>query len=231
MRPHPPRAICEVPLGSLSGNLAGFFFLGYALCMKKPKKKPEAVPAVEKPPKEKEPVRIGRPPMFLTVEELQKKIDEYFTLKCGRFPVILRDDKTGEILRDEETDQPLLLKGFGGKLIYDFKPPTVTGLALYLGFCDRQSLYDYKKKPENENTDKATAEAFTCTIKKAISFIEETAEGNLMKNEKPVGAIFWLKNHGWKDETTEHHKVEQIKVKRAAAGKGVEEFPQDEEDE
>lgn len=70
-------------------------------------------------------------------------------------------------------------------------PPTVAGLALWLGFEDRQSIYDYKDRP-----------AFSCTIKKAIMRIEEFAETQLLSGEgSSTGAIFWLKNHGWKDKT------------------------------
>ena len=70
-------------------------------------------------------------------------------------------------------------------------PPTVAGLALWLGFEDRQSIYDYKERP-----------AFSCTIKRAITRIEEYAELQLLSGEgSATGAIFWLKNHGWKDKT------------------------------
>ncbi len=70
-------------------------------------------------------------------------------------------------------------------------PPTIAGLALWLGFEDRQSIYDYKDRP-----------AFSCTIKKAITAMEDYAEQRLLVGEgSSTGAIFWLKNHGWKDKT------------------------------
>ena len=53
-------------------------------------------------------------------------------------------------------------------------------------------MYDYKNKKENKE--------FTSTIEKAISEIENFAEQQLYRG-KPTGAIFWLKNHGWKDKT------------------------------
>lgn len=71
------------------------------------------------------------------------------------------------------------------------RAPTVSGLALYLGFADRQSLYDYKK-------DKA----HSCTIKKAITRIECFAEETLLTGSQTTGAIFWLKNHRWSDKQT-----------------------------
>lgn len=71
------------------------------------------------------------------------------------------------------------------------EPPTVSGLALFLGFADRQSMYDYKERPE-----------YSCTVKKAITKMEDFAEVKLLKGEgQATGPIFWLKNHGWKDKT------------------------------
>lgn len=200
--------------------------------MKKPKSK-----KTENPPDDKSPdtyehfefVRIGRLPHFLKPEDLEKKIQEYFDKECGRFPILLRDDKTGEILKNPDTQEPEIMKSGKGNPIYDTKFPTVSGLALFLGFSNRRSLYDYRDKKPSANTTKDAAYIFSHTIKKAITFIENIAENNLMKNEKPVGAIFWLKNHGWKDETTEHHKIEQIKVKPPGAGRGAENFPSDDE--
>jgi len=66
---------------------------------------------------------------------------------------------------------------------------TITGLALSLGFCSRQSFYDYEEKPE-----------FTYTIKKARLHIENAYERKLSGKEVG-GAIFALKNLGWKDKT------------------------------
>ncbi len=65
---------------------------------------------------------------------------------------------------------------------------TVTGLAMWLGFCDRQSLYDYEKKPE-----------FTCIIKEARLAVENDYELSL-RTPSVTGAIFALKNMGWKDK-------------------------------
>jgi hypothetical protein len=70
---------------------------------------------------------------------------------------------------------------------------TITGLALELGFCSRQSFYDYEEKPE-----------FTYTIKKARLHIERAYEKKLSGKEVG-GAIFALKNLGWKDKTELEH--------------------------
>lgn len=76
------------------------------------------------------------------------------------------------------------------------KPPTVSGLALYLGFESRQSLYDYNERPE-----------FSYTIKRAILTIECYAEEVLLSGEAATGAIFWLKNHKWTDKTVQDVNV------------------------
>ncbi len=66
--------------------------------------------------------------------------------------------------------------------------PTWTGLALHLGFESRQSLQDYKEKDQ-----------FSYPIKKALARIEENYEQGLF-SRNPAGAIFALKNFGWKDK-------------------------------
>jgi hypothetical protein len=66
---------------------------------------------------------------------------------------------------------------------------TITGLAMYLGFCDRQSLYDYEKRDE-----------FSCIIKEARLAVENSYELSL-RTVSVTGAIFALKNMGWKDKT------------------------------
>lgn len=69
------------------------------------------------------------------------------------------------------------------------EPTTITGLVLFLGFADRQSLYDYGER-----------EGFSCIIKTARTRVEHGYERCLFA-DKPTGAIFALKNMGWKDKT------------------------------
>ncbi len=102
----------------------------------------------------------GRPPLFETVEQIEKKIQEYL-----------------------DSCQPYMI---GDKVILN--PPTVTGLALFLGFAQRKSLLDYKGKDE-----------FCNTIKRAVTCIEAAYEQRLSENN-PTGAIFALKNMGWSDK-------------------------------
>ena len=64
---------------------------------------------------------------------------------------------------------------------------TLTGMCLYMGFCDKQSLYDYEKY-----------DGFSCSVKKARMFIESTYEKHLKNGN--AGVIFALKNFGWTDK-------------------------------
>lgn len=71
----------------------------------------------------------------------------------------------------------------------NFADITITGLAYFLGFESRQSLYDYEQRGE-----------FSYIIKRARLFIESSYEKKLSGKEVG-GAIFALKNMGWKDKT------------------------------
>ncbi len=126
----------------------------------------------------------GRPPKFKTAAEIQKKIDEYFK-NCPDYRTLSFFDKnSGEVIE------------------HKIPTPTISGLALYLGFCDRHSFYDYENNPE-----------FSHTIKKARFRIEREYEKQLY-NDKCPGAIFALKNLGWKDKVEQEvtNKTPQILV-------------------
>ena len=72
--------------------------------------------------------------------------------------------------------------------------PTICGIALYLGFASRQSMYDYENKIE-----------FAYVIKRIRLSMEEFYESNLFRN--PAGSIFALKQHGWSDRQEIQQKV------------------------
>jgi len=80
--------------------------------------------------------------------------------------------------------------------------PTVTGLALFLGFASKQSLYDYEKNDK-----------FSYSIKRALTMIECELEKRL-ENQSVSGIIFALKNMGWTDKVqTEHSgKIESTVI-------------------
>lgn len=77
---------------------------------------------------------------------------------------------------------------------------TISGLALHLGFCSRQSFYAYENKPE-----------FSYTIKRARLFMERHYE-ELIQGSTPTGAIFALKNFGWIDKAEEDPQKTTINV-------------------
>lgn len=66
---------------------------------------------------------------------------------------------------------------------------TITGMCMWLGFESRQSFYDYEKRAE-----------FSYVIKKARLAVENSYETSL-RSQSVTGAIFALKNMGWKDKT------------------------------
>lgn len=121
---------------------------------------------------------MARPLKYKTVQELQEAIDNYFK-SCE-----------GEILKDEE-DQPIFNK-FGQPVIINQKPPTVTGLALALGFTTRQSLLNYQAKKQ-----------FVDTITRAKSRCEDYAESRLFDRDGAMGAKFSLSNNfkGWSEKS------------------------------
>lgn len=115
----------------------------------------------------------GRPKLFNTVEEMQKKIDEYFAY-CDNRVVQGYDNKTNEQFAYVSPE-----------------PYTMSGLAYYLGM-DRRSLINYKNDQE-----------FFPTIKAARDRVEMDIDRRLNdKGTFTPGLIFNLKNNfGWKDQT------------------------------
>ena len=75
------------------------------------------------------------------------------------------------------------------------KNATITGLCLFLGFESRQSFYDYETKDD-----------FAYIIKRARMVIENNYEEGL-NDKNCTGAIFALKNMGWKDKTETDHTI------------------------
>ena len=78
--------------------------------------------------------------------------------------------------------------------ILEQRPPTVTGLVLALGFAGRQALCDYEKQGE-----------FSYAIKRLKSKCEDYYEECLTNGQPAAGAIFALKNFGWRDKAEIEH--------------------------
>ena len=75
--------------------------------------------------------KVGRPPLFESVENLQSAIQDYFT--------------NGMEKRQKEIKDKGLMK---------VPVPTITGLCLHLGFASRQAFYDLQKHREFSYTVK-----------------------------------------------------------------------------
>ena len=121
----------------------------------------------------------GRPPIFTSVEEMQKLIDKYF------------EDCDGKVLEDENGNP---MRNKDGKIIRDDRRPyTITGLALALGFNSRTTLLNYEGKEE-----------FMDTIMRAKSRVERYAEERLYDKHGSNGAKFSLANNfkNWSEKQT-----------------------------
>ena len=122
---------------------------------------------------------MARPLKYKTVGELEAAIDEYFT-KCKGEPLT---DDDGNVMTDK----------YGRPIIIGAKPPTVTGLALALGFTSRQALLNYQAK-----------KAFVDTITRTKTRCEEYAESRLFDRDGSRGAEFSLKyNFRWEEQQQE----------------------------
>lgn len=134
---------------------------------------------------------VGRPPKYKNVEEIEDKIEQYF------------ESCEGEPLLDDEGNQVVNKYGYPC-WIKPPKPPTVTGLALALGFCCRRDLLNYQGKKE-----------FCNTITRAKSRVEEYAESRLFDRDGSNGAQFSLRNNfkGWND--IEEKRLENEREKLA----------------
>lgn len=121
--------------------------------------------------------KVGRPPMYKTAKEIQEKIDAYF------------EECKGKVLRNP--DGTVATDKYGIPVIVDAKPPTITGLALALGFTSRRALLNYQDKDE-----------FVHTITRAKARVEQYAEERLFDKDGANGAKFSLANNfdGWKEK-------------------------------
>ena len=122
----------------------------------------------------------GKPRKYKTKEELEAKIDEYFN-QCEP-----------EYAKDEECE---IIVTKQGPIIKNLNAPSLTGLALYLGYASRQSIYD------NENI-----EEYSYTIKRSKMKVEEWLYQHSVDGTMPPAVgIFLLKNFGWTDKQEIEH--------------------------
>ena len=132
----------------------------------------------------------GRLPRYKTKEEIEEKIEAYFR-SCE-----------GEALLDENGNA-VTDKG-GRPILIHQRPPTVTGLALALGFTSRQALLNYQAKPE-----------FVDTITRAKSMVEAYTEERLFDRDGSNGAQFSLRNNfrGWNERQPSELDIEEQKAR------------------
>lgn len=129
----------------------------------------------------------GAPRKWKSVSAMRKAIDAYFE-KCEGEPLII----DGEQQRDK----------YGVPIFINVKPPTITGLALALGFTGRQALLDYQARPE-----------FADTVTRAKARCEEYAEMRLYDKDGANGAKFSLGcNFGWREVNETKLTTDAVKV-------------------
>jgi hypothetical protein len=77
-------------------------------------------------------------------------------------------------------------------------PLLITGLCIALD-TTRETLMDYESGKYDDNNNR-----FSDTVKRLKQYCESFAEERLYSNQ-PTGAIFALKNYGWKDKQEVEH--------------------------
>ena len=112
----------------------------------------------------------GRPRIYDTEEDLQQAVNSYFEFIKGEKQSMVAE---GGLMRETWVRDP--------------EPATITGLALFLGFESRQSIYDYAKDGRFSYIIKQSQLRVECEYEKKLS------------GDKPTGPIFALKNMGWSD--------------------------------
>lgn len=132
----------------------------------------------------------GGRPKYTCKEEIEGLIDQYFK-SCE-----------GHIAMNEFTGEPVLNK-YGEPVYIDRRPPTVTGLALALGFTTRTSLLTYQGKAE-----------FRDTILRAKSRVEQYTEERLFDRDSANGARFSLQFNfeNWREEKPDAAPAPTVKI-------------------
>lgn len=127
--------------------------------------------------------RIGKP-RDKTPEELQALVDAYFQ-SCRGSP-----------LYDQEGNPALDKQGL--PIMVGACPPTVSGLALALGFLGRRELLCYRGKKKYRET-----------VERARLRVEEYCESQLFDKDRRQGAEFALRsNFHWGQEEDDKKKTE-----------------------
>ena len=136
----------------------------------------------------REGMQVGRPLRYKTAADLDAAINRYFD-NCRGEPMLLN----GEPVFDKS----------GRPVMVGEHPPTVTGLALALGFTSRQALLNYQGR-----------KAFVDSVTRAKAICEEYAEARLYDKDGFNGARFSLTNNfkGWRDKPEEKQDGERVQI-------------------
>lgn len=118
-------------------------------------------------------------------EEMEKRIDEYFAKFEKPEPLY---DKSGFVALDKQ-----------GKPVYREELPTSAGLAYFLGFESRCSLWEYEQKP-----------TFARVVKRAKLRLQKFWEP-VLATKNSAGAVFWLSNI--KDDWRDVKQIEDMRDK------------------
>lgn len=132
---------------------------------------------------------FGTPPKYTDPEVMRVKIDEYFK------------DCEGTLLQDHNGDP--IIDRWGNPVYFGKKPPTMTGLALALGFKTRTGLVRYKAK-----------KGFMDLLMEAKTRIEMYNEEQLYTKDGARGAMFNLQRNfrGWQEEKQAEEKGPAVSI-------------------
>ncbi len=147
----------------------------------------------------------GAPAKYKTVEELEDRIAKWKVWLLGERgvrPKMVFDSHTGTYVRATEKVEvefegvttPKRAELFEEYWIEEPQKPSIANFVLFLGFSSRQSLLDYRKA-------QGKTSKFSDTLQAGIEWIGKQHQENLLESGA-AGSQFWLKNHGWKDQTS-----------------------------
>jgi DNA-packaging protein gp3 len=139
-------------------------------------------------------------PSFNRASELSKLINAYFIHIEGMYhleEITLKDAKGLDHMEQKVWDR-------------EPEPPTISGLALFLGFNSREAFDNYEQKGK-----------FANTLKRGRLRVETIYEKKLHQ-PAPTGALFALKSMGWNEKpeskTTDIEPVKSLKIEIIEAG-------------
>jgi hypothetical protein len=136
---------------------------------------------------------------FKNVRELAVCIARYFTYIEGEYHLEEVPVKSNSKSAPEETQE---------QKVWDrpAEPPTLSGLAHYLGFESRQDFERCERKGK-----------YAPLLKRARLQIEAEYEKKL-HYQSSTGAIFALKNLGWSEKTTTDDMIRTLKIQITETG-------------